>query len=174
MIPVYCIFYFFMLLQLAHVYQELPPQIATHYDAYGTPVTWISMKQFIAYHIGFAVAMSGAFPLAGWLVSKLPDRLLALPNKDYWLAQERRAGTMAKLRGDLGWLGIVAGGVVLAVDDLLIDAAVANKHGIAPQELTRILLIAGCIGGFILLRLLLRFRRPPEAPSGNPPSGEQG
>lgn len=163
MIPIFSIFYFFLFFHLMKNYASLPPMITTHYDAYGTAVKTLSKQDFATYHICFAVIISGIFPLIGYLISRIPPKNLILPHKDYWLAPERRQQTLDRLCSDFGWLGIVAGGTVVAVNHKIMAATGTNAHGLNPSDLRKILFWAGALMVFFLLRMIFRFRRPDEA-----------
>lgn len=164
MIPIFFIFYFFLAFHLINNYSSLPPIITTHYDAYGTAIKTLSKQDFVTYHICFAIIISGVFPLIGYLITRIPVKNLIIPHKDYWLAPERRKKTLDRLCADFGWLGIVAGGTVIAVNHKLMAAATTNAHGLQPDDLKKILFWAGALMVFFLMRMILRFRRPDEAP----------
>ncbi len=62
----------------------------------------------------------GALPL---LLRRLPESLMNLPNKSYWLAPERKAQTMDRLMGQLLFVGAMA---LLLMDCVLYLSFTAN------------------------------------------------
>jgi uncharacterized membrane protein len=87
---------------LAADWSRLPDHIATHFAADGTPNGWSTRTGFLMPVIAILVLCGGLFFVAG-LFDRIPDRLINLPNKDYWLAPQRRADTFAALRDWLRW-----------------------------------------------------------------------
>src|SRR5580692_11121933 len=81
--------------QCIHDFALLPERLASHFGASGLPNGWMTKPQFfIAYALVFLPALFVEF-LVGRSVAKKPADKLRLPNKEYWLAPERRAETFA-------------------------------------------------------------------------------
>lgn len=118
--------YFLMLilglLEWAHVYPQLPPAMAAHFAADGTPNGYQSKQAFFM----LASVMLGlsafiAFVTPGILASKSPERL-NLPNKSYWLSPEHREETLRFFRAQMGWFGCAILFVLLYGTSLAIHA----------------------------------------------------
>lgn len=91
--------------QCIHDFPLLPDRMASHFGASGLPNGWMTKTQFF---IIYAVVLLPALLIEFWLhrkVSKTPEARLNLPNKDYWLAPERRAETFAYFEGFFAWYG---------------------------------------------------------------------
>ena len=88
----------------AHYYALLPERLASHFSSDGTPNGWQLKEMFFA--LMGAVAASTAIIgfLAPVLIAKRPASQINLPNKEYWLAPERRAVTMEFIAGQMRWL----------------------------------------------------------------------
>jgi uncharacterized membrane protein len=89
--------------ELTVLWPRLPERIAIHFDFAGLPNGWSTREQLmVLMTVQFAVfgALLGS---AQWL-ERLPDRLISLPNKAYWLAPERRAATLAAVGDGMRWL----------------------------------------------------------------------
>lgn len=89
---------------------QLPALIATHFDGAGNPNGWMTPKQLLLFWsglIGFMVATFLGTPI---LTSRLSDRWINLPRKDYWLAPERRQQTLDRV----AVFGLAAGCVCMA------------------------------------------------------------
>lgn len=102
------IFLFILLLCLAEIAYfgpKLPDTVASHFDAKGQPDGWSSRTSFLIVYgagiLGIILCFVGPF----WLIQKLPVSLVNIPNKDYWLAPERKKETMAYLSEQLLLLG---------------------------------------------------------------------
>jgi uncharacterized membrane protein len=93
------------LAQCIHDFPLLPDRMASHFGATGMPNGWMTKPQFF---IIFAVSLLPVLFIEFWLhrkISKTPGARLNLPNKEYWLAPERRAGTFAYFETFFAWYG---------------------------------------------------------------------
>lgn len=98
------LFYLLWLLQLVFIVIAapwLPEQV-------GDPGKTMNRSGFVA----LMVAMSVYVPLqctvgVAWLLRRLPPTLINLPNKDFWLAPERRESTLQMLGDHMRWLGLL-------------------------------------------------------------------
>jgi hypothetical protein len=92
--------------QCAHDFPLLPERMASHFGASGMPNGWMTKSQFLAV---YAIMILPAVALEFWLPRRIannPGRL-NLPNKEYWLAPERRAETFGYLGAFFAWYGCV-------------------------------------------------------------------
>ena len=79
--------------QCEHDFPLLPDRLASHFGASGMPNGWMIKTQFF---ITYALVLLPALFIEFWLhrkVSKTPEAKFNLPNKEYWLAPERRTET---------------------------------------------------------------------------------
>src|SRR5687768_10431534 len=87
---------------------QLPARVATHFDFQGHPNGWMSRSG----HLTFMWILGTILPLLPvvilYLTRSLPPGLINVPNRDYWLAPERRQETLAYLMR----LGIWAGCII--------------------------------------------------------------
>ena len=91
--------------QCAHDFPLLPDRLASHFNAAGMPNGWMSKTQFLWV---YALALIPALAIEFWVSRKIaskPDAQLNLPNKEYWLAPERRAETFAYFESFCAWYG---------------------------------------------------------------------
>ena len=73
---------------------QLPARVATHFGANGTPNGWMTQAGYLRFTLIFGTAVP-AFVLGTFtLIRFLNGWGLNIPNKDYWLAPERREETM--------------------------------------------------------------------------------
>jgi uncharacterized membrane protein len=93
------------LLQLFHDYPLLPERMASHFGASGNANGWMTKSQFL---ITYAAILLPTLFLEFWLhrrIAATPDNRLNLPNKEYWLAPERRAETFSYFELFFAWYG---------------------------------------------------------------------
>jgi uncharacterized membrane protein len=70
--------------------QYLPDKVATHFGVSGQADGWMSRNGYVLFMLAFIVGVS---VFVSFVVGTLPSRFPAwtnIPNRDYWLAPERR------------------------------------------------------------------------------------
>jgi len=91
--------------QCVHDFPLLPDRLASHFAASGAPNGWMTKSQFILlYAVMLLPALIVEFRV-GRKVEKTPRARLHLPNKEYWLAPERRAETYGYFESFFAWYG---------------------------------------------------------------------
>jgi serine/threonine-protein kinase len=118
--------------------------LATHFDGTGRPNGWMSRS----FHLWFILVFGLTFPLLMavilFLARFLPDRLINIPHRDYWLAAERRADTFAYLLRQSFWFACIGVCFVAGIHFLIVQANLRP-----PAHLSTSLLLA-VAGGFLL------------------------
>jgi hypothetical protein len=143
---------------------KLPDVIVSHFDARGVANGRQPKFLFLAFFAGsVAIAAFLTFGIPAFF-SKMPTVIINLPNKEYWLAPERRAETLAFLNGNFAWFSCAA----------LLPAAIAVNIAIGrnlhPQAQSDSVLFSYVFAGFLgfaassSIRMLTRFSHLP--PSG--------
>jgi uncharacterized membrane protein len=94
--------------QTLYYYPQLPPVVASHFDGAGRPNGWSSRVSFFMIYWGISGLMVFAFYGLPVLLRRLPVSLINVPNREYWLAPERRAESLDALAGQMHWFGNAA------------------------------------------------------------------
>lgn len=127
----------------------LPDRVATHFGLNGAPDGWMSRPGFLGFSLAFPLGLS--FVIAGslYLTRFLPESSINLPNKEYWLAPERRAETFDRLFAlglELACLTML---LMIGVHALLIRANLSPPPQISP--LAAISLVAAYLIGVLAI-----------------------
>lgn len=160
MIILYFLLYALAAAHLYHYYPLLPEKLATHFGDGGVPNGWMPRDTFAGFYAGMLLFMTSVFLLARWLVQKLPDRLINIPNKAYWLAPERREKTRNSYARDLGLMGLFTGAFVIGIHHLLITIALDGQERLDTTQFLCWLGVFLAGVAFFILRQLFRFRMP--------------
>ncbi|HEY1015398.1 MAG TPA: DUF1648 domain-containing protein [Herpetosiphonaceae bacterium] len=148
------------LLQGLYFYPKLPDTIASHYSARGYANAWATRPVFfIGYGLvlGLMLALFAGLPP---LFGRMPDWMINLPNKDYWLAPERRAQTMALFASQMRWFGVATLAELILVFQLVISANLPGSAGF-PVGLAGLAFVAFLAFVFVwTVRMLLAWRLP--------------
>jgi len=101
------------IVQTIYFFPRLPEVMASHFDGLGDPNGWSSKAVFFGIYAGVLL-------LTIFIFTVVPNKFLHrsriwmnLPNKEYWLAPERKDQTIEFIRSHLMYFGIV--NVLLAI-----------------------------------------------------------
>jgi len=138
----------------------LPSVVASHFVAGGAANGFMPREIYVALMLALAAGMPLAIALLASAVLAIPQRLLSLPDRDYWLAPER--GDAA--RAFLFWHGVLLG-VQLAAFLCFVHWLVVRANLQHPPRFPEALFFPGLTGFAVLLvvwigALFVRFRRP--------------
>jgi hypothetical protein len=146
-------------LQSLAYYPQLPPVVASHFDAAGTPNGWQSKAMFFGIYWGVSLLMTLAFYALPVLLRRLPVAVINLPHRDYWLAPERRQESLASLAVYMHWFGNAMIGLLLVTFELAIEANL-RRQNLPPDAMWALLAGFLIFTGAWLVRLYRRFARP--------------
>lgn len=139
----------------------LPDTVASHFDSNGVPNRFMSNQSYLMLLLALVVLLPLFVAWLGRWLQQLPDELINLPHKQYWLAPERREQTLNYLTN---WLQWSACGLVLFfcyLHWLVLDSQQQNQL----QLDTQLMVVGlGCFLGAMslaVLALLYKFYRLP-------------
>ena len=90
-----------------YYYPRLPEQVARHFGPSGQPDAWGSKLEFLIVYLSTVGVMAATFLILGMAIPRIPNWAINLPNKDYWLAPERRKKTLDHILPQLFWFGSI-------------------------------------------------------------------
>jgi serine/threonine-protein kinase len=152
------------LLALASSVQQLPATVASHFDAHGDANGWMDRTLFLLMMVLVGLLMPGMALLLRVLLRWLPASQINLPNREYWLAPERRAETIAEIPRRFLWLSCWTLVFLLGIHMLVVDANQRNPNHLSSA--IWVLLVAYLVSIAIWVAALVRhFRR---VPAGTP------
>ena len=146
------------LAQNAFYYSKLPERMATHFDASGNADGWMPKDAFLVFGLVLVLLVVGQFLILPVLLKKMPVSLINLPNKDYWMAPERREETVSILRSYFEWFGCALLLMFIVINQMAITANLSGARLSGASWLA--------IGGFIVfsvvwtIGLMRKFRKP--------------
>ncbi len=141
-------------------YAQMPDVVASHFNGRGVPNGWQTKPSFF----GLLAAVSVLIAIIGFgiprIIASVPPQLINLPNKQYWLAPEHLAETMAFLNAYFAWFGCAVFLIMILTFDYAIQS---NLHPDHRPDVSRMWYI---LAGFLvfmavwLARMFARFSRP--------------
>ena len=144
---------------IVYYYPRLPPIVASHFDVTGQADGWCSKRSFV---IVWGATLSGITLVLLTVtlgISKLPSSLVRLPNKEYWLAPQRKEETYSFVSQSTLWLN---NGTVAFLVALMHLHFGTNTRPVPRLGGSCLLLIVAYLiyTGIWCLVLSRRFRRP--------------
>ncbi len=113
--------------QAVNFYPPLPETIASHFDASGQANGFMSKTSFFAFGAILLVFLTAMFSLISKWLPEMPDSMVNLPNKDYWLAPERREHTLAVFGNFFAWLNVAVTAMFVAINQIVLTANLMRK-----------------------------------------------
>jgi uncharacterized membrane protein len=146
--------------EIIYFYPIMPSPMAVHFNAAGAADGWGPKNYFFITIGGVIALLATLFAGISLLIRVLPDSMVNLPNKAYWLAPERRVLTHKRLAGQLLFIGAIT---LLLLDGVLYLSCMAN---IPPASSMPADILWGMLGLFFSINiiwtiLMIRsYRRP--------------
>jgi uncharacterized membrane protein len=108
---------------IAYYYPLLPERVPSHFGPSGQADGWMSKSAFAAFYLilltFFTLLMGGISAM----IRLMPTDTINIPNREYWLAPERREATLARISGDMSNFGVALGLFLIATMQLSFQAA---------------------------------------------------
>jgi uncharacterized membrane protein len=134
----------------------LPNRLASHFGPSGTPSGWLTKPQFFTLYAGLIVLAASVGFLAPLTIAKTPASKINLPYKEYWLAPERRAETLAAFERYFAWYGCI----FLLLEVLTMQLVIQVNFRTAPRLPTGpILFLISAFVLFNIVSVITMFRR---------------
>jgi uncharacterized membrane protein len=116
--------------QLLHYYPKLPETIAVHFGASGAPNGWSGKAIFFLIYAAIEAAMVLIGLAMIFFGDRAPGSFLNLPDRDYWLATERREESLTFFWTRTVWIEVTTLAFLIVVAEFIFRA---NLTGGAPK-----------------------------------------
>ena len=114
--------------QCVYYYPNLPEIMASHFDGAGDPDGWMSKQSFFLLEVVILVLIVLEFTFLPWIIGKMPNRLINMPNKEFWFAEERRAGTIDVIRHFFEWFSAALLALFISINQLVFRANLTGEN----------------------------------------------
>jgi serine/threonine-protein kinase len=140
-------------------YTVLPERVASHWDGLGNPNGYMSRDGFVSFYLWLMVGLSTLFGGIGALVRVTPDDAVNLPNKEYWLAPERREATITTITQQMNAFTIMMNTFMIGIHQLSIMANLTPDKHLSNGVWV---LLVGFLGGtgFWVYKMITEFKVP--------------
>ena len=143
------------LLMAAYYYPRMPERMASHFAGDGRPNGWQPRDAFFLIMLVASASSALVAFFTPWRIASQPKARINLPNRDYWLAPERRPQTMNYISAFMAWFGCAVLFVLISGTFLAFQANLAPDQHFNSQALLLVLI------AFLLFLLIgvIRFVR---------------
>ena len=114
------------LVQHAWYWPQLPAEVATHYGIDGQPNDWMSRASAILMLCGFQIGIPFILIAVTSLASRLPNSMVNIPHRHYWLHPDRRTATLARIGNMMGWTAVMSAIFMITIGHLTFRANISG------------------------------------------------
>ena len=114
--------------QCVYYYPNLPEIMASHFDGAGKPNGWMSKQSFFLLEVVILGFIILEFTFLPWIIGKMPNRLINMPNKEFWFAEERRAETINIIQHFFEWFSAGLLALFVSVNQLVFRANLTGEN----------------------------------------------
>ncbi|MFA5073080.1 MAG: DUF1648 domain-containing protein [Nitrospirota bacterium] len=150
------------IIETLYYYSLLPTTVAVHFNAAGQADTWGSKDHFFMIMGITFVLMIIVFSGLPMLIRRVPDSLINLPNKGYWLAPKRREETISRLIDQLFFIGALSLLLMDILWYLVLKANLSDKPSLSAEWLWSMIIAFFVIVILWTILLIRSFRKPNE------------
>ena len=135
----------------------LPERVASHFNGKGEADGFSSRTTYTWLMASLQVGTLAMFLVINLLVKYLPASLINIPNRKYWLAQERRDETVRSLAGSMYVVCLATQAFMVSLNQLIIWHNIRQGDWARwfwiPSTIYIVYTIAFCVGLFLKYRL---------------------
>jgi uncharacterized membrane protein len=122
-------------IQFAYYYPKLPDTLAVHFGTSLEADGWQGKQGFVFAYACVEVGMVAMLLVIGFVMTRVPIGMVNIPNRDYWLAPERRKQTLECVMTQVGWIMVATLAYLIAIAQVILDANM--RAGGRPPALSR-------------------------------------
>ena len=139
--------------------RSLPEVVASHFDAAGRVNGYMRRGPYIAILMLITLVVPLFLVIVTNRALSAPNARISLPNRDYWLAPERRAETVRYIAGQTTTLAAIIVLFLCYVQWLVVRANAVTPPALAAGAMSAGLAVFLACTAFWSVRLVRRFRR---------------
>jgi uncharacterized membrane protein len=147
------------LLMMAHYYPLMPQRMAAHFAADGHPNGWQPRESFFLLAILLCASSAVVAFFAPWQIASRRNAHINLPNREYWLAPERREATMRYIASTMSWFGCGLLFVLISGTFLALRANLEPNQRFHPEAMILVIVAFLVFLMLLVLALVRHFQR---------------
>ncbi len=157
--------FFFLLVivslaQMFYFWPLTPETMASHFNGRGQADGWSPRALFFVIYAGLVALLFFTFQVLPRQLKRLPDSLINLPNKRFWLEPERREATFGVIERQMTMLGNATMILIIGTMQLVFRANVSGSDRISGEMMWIMLAAYIFISLVWTVQFVRRFRKP--------------
>ena len=140
-------------------YQELPEVVASHFDASGDADGWMARDAFVILDIAIVLINAAVFFGIQAMLPRISTAYINVPNREYWLAAERKSESLNRLSMHVLWFGNATVLFLVVLFHQIYQLNIENQSTLDGDFWKGLLLYFALIG-ILIFRMYRDFRRP--------------
>jgi len=144
---------------MAYYYPLMPQRMASHFTADGYPNGWQPRESFFLLTIFLCASSAVVAFFVPWQIASRGNARINLPNRDYWLAPERREATMRYITATMSWFGCGLLFVLVSGTFLALRANLAPDHRFNSEALLLVIAAFLLFLMFLIVELIRHFKQ---------------
>jgi len=132
---IYLLLVILAVIQTIFYYPQLPDTVASHFGGSGGANSWSPKETFFLIHFGTILLITGIFLLFPLVLRHVPTSIINLPNKKYWLSEERREQTFMFIKEKMYWFGAVNLLLIICTIQLAINGNLNPTEGFSSSTM---------------------------------------
>lgn len=152
------------LASLAHFlyyYPQLPERVISRFGLQGEPQGYMDKTSFLVFMLGLLLGLPLFLAVVSWLTRYLPNELINMPNKDYWLHPSRRESSLRRMEAYVLWISAATSALLMYCNHFAFHANLNPGAAAASFPLVSVGVYLAVILGIIII-MARNFRVPPE------------
>jgi uncharacterized membrane protein len=146
--------------QMIHYYPLMPGTMVVHFGTSGAPNGWSARPVFIA-TFGATEALIVLLGLAlPSLIGRIPADFINIPNRQYWLASERRDESVSFIRTQVMWMETATLVFLMAIAQIIFTLNLSGAPRRLPGDFWIVAVAFVAVIVWFAARIMLRFRIP--------------
>ncbi len=138
----------------------LPERVAVHFGYGGEADRFGSAGEYVLLMLVTLAILLAVFQVPALLVAITPPRFISLPNRDYWLSEERMEETLARLKSMGGEIGAACLVFIFYVQLLCIAANLSVPPRLDERMMFAGLAVFAAVTACLVVKLVRSFRLP--------------
>ncbi len=153
------------LLQMLYFWPITPAMMASHFDGSGRANGWAPRSFFFILYGGIVALFLLLFNVLPRQLKRIPDGLINLPNKDFWLDSGRREATFAVIEKQMTLFGNATMILIIGTMQLVFQANVNGSDRISGEAMWIMLGIYIFISIIWTIQFMRKFKNSQQAQS---------
>lgn len=139
--------------------EYLPSNVASHFDSSGSADSFMKRSSYLSFMISVVCVITLLTGVLSRLIPAIPNELINLPDKSFWLSPERRVESLNYISNWLQWFSVGIASFLCYVHWLVVQANINQMKQLDSGYLYAGLVVMLLVAIAEIAALIARFRK---------------